>query len=68
MWLKKIIQTQSVWQGDANKALASAPEDSSSTNDWLSYSDTLSNNVTFTPVNSNKEKKFDTFKVFIIKF
>ena len=25
----------SVWQGDANKALASAPEDSSSTNDWL---------------------------------
>ena len=35
--LTKIIQTQSVWQGDANQAF----EDDSTDNDWLSFSDTI---------------------------
>ena len=47
--LTKIIQTQSVWQGDANRAL----EDDSTDNDWLSFNDTLTGGVTFTPVNSS---------------
>ncbi|MFL2802951.1 MAG: hypothetical protein ACJ0DD_09420, partial [Paracoccaceae bacterium] len=44
--LIEIVQTQSVWQGDANQAL----EDNNPDNDWLNANATLPENVTFTPV------------------
>ena len=44
--LIEIVQTQSVWQGDANAAL----EDDNPDNNWLNANATLPENVTFTPV------------------
>ena len=44
--LTKIVQTQQVWQGDANAAL----EDNNPNNNWLDYSSTIPGNVTFDPV------------------
>ena len=45
--LTQIVQTQSVWQGDARSALA----DSDTNNDWLSFGGTSSGVVDFFPVN-----------------
>ena len=50
--LTDIVKTQSVWQGDAIKAL----EDSNINNDWLSFDANIggaSHNITFTPVKAD---------------
>ena len=41
--LIEVVKTQSVWQGDANRAL----EDSNPNNDWLTENYSLAENVTF---------------------
>ena len=47
--LTQIVQTQSVWQGDARSALA----DNDSNNDWLSFGGTNEGIVDFFPVNGS---------------
>ena len=50
--LTEIVKTQSVWQGDAIKAL----EDSNKNNDWLSFDSNIggsAHNITFVPVKAD---------------
>ena len=47
--LIKIVQTQSVWQGDANSAL----EDSNPNNNWLNLNFQLKEGVSFVPIDAD---------------
>ena len=49
--LTQIVQTQSVWQGDARSALA----DNDTNNDWLSFGGSADGIVDFFPVNGAGE-------------